>query len=114
MKKIPYLGALLALLSFGGLVLPEGALAKTSPAQTISQKKNGKKSSALPLRGKSYYAYGRRKQKGYYSYRYADGIDTRKFTDPTLNGQNAFGPLESDFFFSTPRPPIGGDSPYMH
>ena len=113
MKRPSFVSIILSfLLSVG--ILCDSAIAKTSPSSPVPSQKNGKKSSTIPLKGKSYYSYGKVKRRGYYSYNYAQGINTRKFTDPSLNGQNAFGPLESDFFFSTPRPQIGGVSPYMH
>ncbi|MFA5951225.1 MAG: hypothetical protein WC807_13170 [Hyphomicrobium sp.] len=50
---------------------------------------------------------------GGYSYKYIQGVNTRRFTDPTLTSQSISGPFDSGFFFSTPSAPHGGDSPYM-
>ncbi|MFM7085200.1 MAG: hypothetical protein ACKOW3_09420 [Hyphomicrobium sp.] len=113
MKKITSIFVTISFLLSIGTTF-HSALAKTNAATNAVSSKKVKKSSVAPLRGKSYYSYGKGQRRGSYSYHYAQGIDTRKFTDPTLNGQNAFGPIDSDFFFSTPRPPIGGDTPYMH
>lgn len=52
-------------------------------------------------------------RRGGYSYKYLQGTDTRKFTDPTLSSQTRSGPFDSGFFFSSPAQPRGGDSPYM-
>lgn len=52
-------------------------------------------------------------RRGGYSYKYVQGIDTRKFTDPTITNQTNGGPFDNGFFFSSPSAPRGGDSPYM-
>lgn len=52
-------------------------------------------------------------RRGGYSYKYLQGVDTRKFTDPTISAQTMAGPFDSGFFFSSPNAPHGGDSPYM-
>ena len=52
-------------------------------------------------------------RRGGYSYKYLQGVDTRKFTDPTISAQTRAGPFDSGFFFSSPNAPHGGDSPYM-
>jgi hypothetical protein len=52
-------------------------------------------------------------RRGGYSYKYLQGVDTRRFTDPTINQQTNAGPFDHGFFFSTPNAPHGGDSPYM-
>lgn len=52
-------------------------------------------------------------RRGGYSYKYLQGTNTRKFTDPTTTSQTRAGPFDSGFFFSTPNAPHGGDSPYM-
>lgn len=53
-------------------------------------------------------------RRGGYSYSVTDSIDTRKFTDPTIQSQTRNGPFDSGFFFSSPANPRGGDSPYMN
>jgi hypothetical protein len=63
-----------------------------------------------PLRG---VIYGGRRVGGY-SYKYLDSIDTRRFVDPSITSQTSLGPFDSGFFFVTPVPPYGGQSPYMH
>lgn len=52
-------------------------------------------------------------RRGGYSYKYLQGVDTRKFTDPTATAQTNGGPFDNGFFFSSPSQPHGGDSPYM-
>ena len=52
-------------------------------------------------------------KRGGYSYKYLQGTDTRKFTDPNYGAQTRAGPFDSGFFFSSPNAPHGGDSPYM-
>ncbi|AHB47596.1 hypothetical protein W911_02915 [Hyphomicrobium nitrativorans NL23] len=52
-------------------------------------------------------------RRGGYSYSVPESIDTRKFTDPTIQAQTRNGPFDSGFFFSSPANPRGGDSPYM-
>lgn len=52
-------------------------------------------------------------RRGGYSYTIPESIDTRKFTDPTIQAQTRAGPFDSGFFFSSPANPRGGDSPYM-
>lgn len=53
-------------------------------------------------------------RRGGYSYKYLQGTDTRKFTDPTSTNQSVAGPFDSGFFFSSPViGRNGGDSPYM-
>lgn len=52
-------------------------------------------------------------RRGGYSYKYLQGVDTRKFTDPTKTEQTVGGPFDNGFFFSSPTAPRGGDSPYM-
>ena len=53
------------------------------------------------------------RRKGGYSYKYLQGVDTRRFVDPTITNQSVSGPFDSGFFFSSPAAPHGGDSPYM-
>lgn len=53
-------------------------------------------------------------RRGGYSYTITDSFDTRKFSDPTIQGQTRSGPFDSGFFFSSPANPRGGDSPYMN
>lgn len=53
-------------------------------------------------------------RRGGYSYSVTDSINTRKFTDPTIQSQTRNGPFDSGFFFSSPVNPRGGDSPYMN
>jgi hypothetical protein len=52
-------------------------------------------------------------RRGGYSYKYLQGVDTRRFTDPTITEQTVGGPFDSGFFFSSPTATRGGDSPYM-
>jgi len=53
-------------------------------------------------------------RRGGYSYKYQQGIVTRKFVDPSVNSQTIAGPFDSGFFFSSPTiGRNGGDSPYM-
>jgi hypothetical protein len=52
-------------------------------------------------------------RRGGYSYKYLQGTNTRKFTDPSSTSQTVAGPFDSGFWFSTPNAPHGGDSPYM-
>jgi len=52
-------------------------------------------------------------KRGGYSYKYNQGIDTRRFVDPSIQSQSTSGPFDSGFFFSSPNGPRGGDSPYM-
>jgi len=61
-----------------------------------------------PLRG-----VVRPAKRGGYSYKYNQGIDTRRFVDPSIQSQSISGPFDSGFFFSSPNQPRGGDSPYM-
>ncbi|MBN8912912.1 MAG: hypothetical protein J0H65_12850 [Rhizobiales bacterium] len=54
-------------------------------------------------------------KRGGYSYKYLQGTNTRKFTDPTSTNQTVSGPFDSGFFFSSPSiGRNGGDSPYMN
>lgn len=68
------------------------------------------KSNGQPLRG----VVRPSPRRGGYSYSVTDSIDTRKFTDPTIQSQTRNGPFDSGFFFSSPANPRGGDSPYMN
>jgi len=63
-----------------------------------------------PLRG---VIYGGRRVGGY-SYKYIQGINTRKFNDPSLSFRAQGEPFDNGFFFETPRGPYGGYAPYMH
>ena len=54
-------------------------------------------------------------RRGGYSYKYLQGVDTRKFTDPSSQNQSISGPFDSGFFFTSPSiGRNGGDSPYMN
>jgi hypothetical protein len=54
------------------------------------------------------------KRVGGYSYKYLQGVDTRRFSDPSVGSQTVAGPFDSGFFFSSPAlGRNGGDSPYM-
>ncbi|MGE3231263.1 MAG: hypothetical protein AB7J30_17665 [Hyphomicrobium sp.] len=54
-------------------------------------------------------------RRGGYSYKYQQGIVTRKFVDPSVTSQTIAGPFDSGFFFSSPAiGRNGGDSPYMN
>ncbi len=54
-------------------------------------------------------------RRGGYSYKYLQGTNTRKFTDPTSTSQTVSGPFDSGFFFNSPAiGRNGGDSPYMN
>ncbi len=64
-----------------------------------------------PLKGTSYY---KQRRIGGYSYKYVDGIDTRRFVDRSMTQQTVAGPFDSGFFFTQPWGPHGGDAPYMH
>lgn len=64
-----------------------------------------------PLKGTIYY---KQRRIGGYSYKYVDGIDTRRFVDRSMTAQSSSGPFDSGFFFTQPWAPHGGDTPYMH
>ncbi len=64
-----------------------------------------------PLKGTIYY---KQRRIGGYSYKYVDGIDTRRFVDRSMITQSEGGPFDSGFFFVQPTAPHGGDAPYMH
>jgi hypothetical protein len=64
-----------------------------------------------PMKGVVYY---KKRKKGYYSYQYLDGVNTRRFVDPSAYQQSPAGPFGTGFFFITPTSPYGGQSPYMH
>lgn len=54
-------------------------------------------------------------RRGGYSYKYLQGVDTRKFVDPGVQSQSISGPFDSGFFFNSPSiGRNGGDSPYMN
>lgn len=54
-------------------------------------------------------------RRGGYSYKYLQGVDTRKFVDPGVQSQSTSGPFDSGFFFNSPTiGRNGGDSPYMN
>jgi len=54
------------------------------------------------------------KRVGGYSYKYIQGVDTKRFSDPTVTSQSVAGPFDNGFFFSSPAGGRnGGDSPYM-
>jgi hypothetical protein len=79
------------------------ALAFEPGAAIAAQKKE------KPLRGVVHP-----KRVGGYSYKYIQGVDTKRFTDPTVNSQTVAGPFDNGFFFSSPAiGRNGGDSPYM-
>jgi hypothetical protein len=78
----------------------------TVPAPAFAQNAGAK---SKPLRGVVRPA----PRRGGYSYKYLQGVDTRKFTDPTATAQTNGGPFDNGFFFSSPSAPRGGDSPYM-
>lgn len=79
----------------------------TVPAPALAQ--SGAKEK--PLRGVVRPA----PKRGGYSYKYLQGTNTRKFTDPTSTNQTISGPFDSGFFFSSPAiGRNGGDSPYMN
>ncbi|HMN37860.1 MAG TPA: hypothetical protein PKD49_09170 [Hyphomicrobium sp.] len=86
------------------------ALAFALPMQPIEANAKAKKAHQ-PLRG---VIYGKQRRVGGYTYKYVDGIDTRKFNDPALSFRSQGGPFDNGFFFETPRPPFGGYTPYMH
>lgn len=78
------------------------------PAPVLAQQPGAKEK---PLRGVVRPA----PRRGGYSYKYLQGTDTRKFTDPTSTNQTVSGPFDSGFFFSSPSiGRNGGDSPYMN
>ena len=101
MKKLSISASLVAGLAALAVLIP-GPL--TVSASAAEKAQNGK-----PLRGVVRPA----KRPGGYSYKYLDGVNSRKFTDPTLSAQTNNGPFDSGFFFSSPAAPRGGDSPYM-
>lgn len=78
------------------------------PAPAMAQSSGA---SEKPLRGVVRPA----PKRGGYSYKYLQGTDTRKFTDPTSTSQSVSGPFDSGFFFNSPSiGRNGGDSPYMN
>ncbi|MDQ8698782.1 hypothetical protein [Hyphomicrobium sp. LHD-15] len=83
------------------------ALALPATPSTVLAQQSGAKEKAL--RGVVRPA----PKRGGYSYKYLQGTNTRKFTDPTYTEQTRAGPFDSGFFFSSPNAPHGGDSPYM-
>jgi hypothetical protein len=78
-----------------------------APQDTAFAQQSAKKEK--PLRGVVRPA----PRRGGYSYKYLQGVDTRRFVDPTVNNQSVSGPFDHGFFFSSPNAPHGGDSPYM-
>lgn len=84
------------------LVLP------TLQAPAMAQSSGAKQ--AKPLRGVVRPA----PRRGGYSYKYLQGVETKKFYDPTVTSQTNGGPFDNGFFFNSPgAAPRGGDSPYM-
>lgn len=75
---------------------------------TAEAAKGKSASKSKPLRGVIY----RQRRVGGYSYKYVDSVNTRRFIDPPT--QSLSGPFGSGFFFVTPVPTFGGQSPYMH
>lgn len=86
------------------VMLSSFSVPETASAQQAKAKANGQ-----PLRG----VVRPSPRRGGYSYQYLQGVDTRKFTDPTISAQTRAGPFDNGFFFSSPANPRGGDSPYM-
>lgn len=86
------------------------ALAALLPMQPNVAEAKTKKASQ-PLTG---IIYGNQRRPGGYKYKYVDGINTRKFNDPSLSFRSQGGPFDNGFFFETPRGPFGGYTPYMH
>lgn len=78
-----------------------------APGPAFAQKASAKEK---PLRGVVRPA----PRRGGYSYKYLQGVDSRRFVDPTVQSQTTAGPFDSGFFFSSPAQPRGGDSPYMN
>lgn len=100
MKKL----VLFTLAAAAALLLSSVSAPEMASAQQARAKANGQ-----PLRG----VVRPSPRRGGYSYQYLQGVDTRKFTDPTIQSQTRAGPFDSGFFFSSPVNPRGGDSPYM-
>ena len=84
-------------------------MASVSVPDTASAQQAKFKSKSQSLRG----VVRPSPRRGGYSYSVTESIDTRKFTDPTIQAQTRNGPFDSGFFFSSPANPRGGDSPYM-
>jgi hypothetical protein len=87
-------------------------LAVAAPAAEAAQSRHHHKSKGgyHPLHGTIYMT----RQPGGYSYHYTDTINSNRL-DPSINGSwIGAGPLDGDFFFASPRPPHGGNTPYMH
>jgi hypothetical protein len=98
MKKLAFATAI-------GLGLLFGFSAHETPAMAQTKSAEGGK----PLKG-----VVRPARRGGYSYKYTQGINTRRFVDRTKQEQTPMGPFDSGFFFSSPVGPRGGDSPYMN
>lgn len=97
----------LAISTVLGIGLLLGFTAHQSPAEAQTKKSA---ESGKPLKG-----VVRPKRRGGYSYKYTQGINTRRFVDTTINNQTVSGPFDHGFFFSSPAAgPRGGDSPYMN
>jgi hypothetical protein len=88
---------------------PADAASNTSAKQSQGAKPKSAKPSQ-PLQGTIYY----KRRRGGYSYRYSDVMNSRTATDPGLSRYHRSGPLDGDFFFERPRPPFGGNTPYMN
>ncbi|WP_334149720.1 hypothetical protein [Hyphomicrobium sp.] len=79
-----------------------------APAPVLAQQPGVKEK---PLRG----VVRPKPRRGGYSYKYLQGTNTRRFTDPTYGSQTNSGPFDSGFFFNSPTlGRNGGDSPYMN
>lgn len=85
-----------------------GSAADIANAQSSEQASS---KSSKGLKGVTYY---KKRKRGGYSYKYLDGVDTRRFVDPSSTLQSPAGPFDSGFFFVSPTPTHGAQSPYMH
>lgn len=100
MKQIGLFATLVAAAFFA---LPQGG------DVALAAKKSA--SAGKPLRG-VVHPYRRI---GGYSYKYIQGVNTRRFVDPGATEQTRNGPFDNGFFFNSPSAaPRGGDSPYMN
>lgn len=97
-------------MTFKHLMLIAAAVAVLAPMQPVAAEAKAKKAYP-PLKG---VIYGNQRRPGGYKYKYVDGINTRKFNDPSLSFRSQGGPFDNGFFFETPRGPFGGYTPYMH
>jgi hypothetical protein len=87
------------------------AIAAAHPADAdVKHPKHKVQAEHQPLTGT---IYGNRRRGGY-SFHKADVISGGPAGDPAAQGYYSSGGIDDDFFYTTPKGPYGGYTPYMH